>query len=142
MRQPHRQVRLAPALRPLDIAYGIPFGDDPVGPLERDLSGGSPREAIDAVLAEALARTPCLISFSGGRDSSALLAAAVRVARREGLDLPIPATLVFPQSEASNEDEWQAIVLDHLGLSEWERFEIVDEFDAVGPVATQALLRH
>jgi len=142
MSQPHRQVRLAPALRPLDIAYGIPFGDDPVGPLERDLSVGSPREAIDAVLAEALARTPCLISFSGGRDSSALLAAAVRVARREGLDLPIPATLVFPQSEASNEDEWQAIVLDHLGLSEWERFEIVDEFDAVGPVATQALLRH
>jgi asparagine synthase (glutamine-hydrolysing) len=66
----------------------------------------------------------------------------VDVARREGLDLPVPATLVFPQSEESNEDEWQAIVLRHLGVTEWERFEILQEFDAVGPVATQALLRH
>ena len=71
----------------------------------------SPAEAIDQVLLEALSRTPCLISFSGGRDSSAMLAAAVAVARREGLDLPVPATLVFPQSEDSNEDEWQAMVL-------------------------------
>jgi hypothetical protein len=142
MSEPRRRVRSAPELSPLDIAYGIPLGDDAVPPLERDPSVGTPRSAIDTVLAEALRRTPCLISFSGGRDSSALLAAAVRVAQREGLDLPIPATLIFPQSEQSNEDEWQAIVLGHLGVTEWERFEIVDELDAVGPVATEALLRH
>ena len=139
---PVREVRPAPALRPLDIAYGIPLGSDPVAPLERGPSGVTPMEAISQVLAEALSRTPCLLSFSGGRDSSALLAAAVDVARREGLDLPVPATLVFPQSEDSNEDEWQAIVLRHLGVTEWERIEIHEEFDAVGPVATEALLRH
>ena len=135
-------VRSAPPLRPLDIAYGIPMGMDPVGALERRRPAVTPAAAIDEVLTEALTRTPCLISFSGGRDSSAMLAAAVAVARREGLDLPVPATLVFPQSEESNEDEWQALVLRHLGLTEWERFEIHDEFDAVGPVAAEALLRH
>ena len=103
-------------LRPLDIAYGIPMGMDPVGTARAAVAGASRRAAaIDAVLTEALQRTPCLLSFSGGRDSSALLAAAVAVARREGLDLPVPATLVFPQSEDSNEDEWQALVLRHLG---------------------------
>ncbi len=139
---PPREVRRAPALRPLDIAYGIPLGMDPVPPLQRAMPGVTPMEAIEEVLSEALRRTPCLLSFSGGRDSSALLAAAVHVARREGLELPVPATLVFPRSEDSNEDEWQAIVLRHLGVTEWERFEIHEEFDAVGPVATSALLRH
>ena len=142
MTGPAGTVRSAPALRPLDIAYGIPMGMDPVGALERRSPAITPAAAIDAVLTEALSRTPCLVSFSGGRDSSAMLAAAVAVARREGLDLPVPATLVFPQSEDSNEDEWQALVLGHLGLTEWERFEIHDEFDAVGPVAGAALLRH
>jgi asparagine synthase (glutamine-hydrolysing) len=139
---PTPEVRRAPALRPLDIAYGIPLGNAPVAPLGRYPGGRTPNQAIDAVLIEALGRTPCLLSFSGGRDSSALLAAAVQVARREGLDLPIPATLVFPTSDDSNEDEWQALVLRHLGVTEWERFEIHQEFDAVGPVATTALLRH
>ncbi len=136
------QVRRAPPLRPLDIAYGIPMGMDRIPALDRREPALSPAGAIDEVLAEALSRTPCLVSFSGGRDSSAILAAAVEVARREGLELPIPATLVFPQSEESNEDEWQALVLRHLDVTEWERFEIHEEFDAVGPVATEALLRH
>jgi len=118
------------------------MGMEPVRTLERRSPAITPAAAIDGVLTEALTRTPCLISFSGGRDFSAMLAAAVAVARREVLDLPVPATLVFPQSEASNEDEWQALVLRHLGLTEWERFEIHDEFDAVGPVAGAALLRH
>jgi len=136
------EVRRAPPLRPLDIAYGIPMGMDHVPALEPRDPAVSPASAIDEVLAEALTRTPCVISFSGGRDSSAMLAAAVAVAQREGLELPIPATLVFPQSEDSNEDEWQALVLRHLGITEWERIEIHEEFDAVGPVATEALLRH
>jgi asparagine synthase (glutamine-hydrolysing) len=139
---PTAGARRAPQLRPLDIAYGIPLGNDPVAPLGPVAGGATPNEAIDTVLAEALSRAPCLISFSGGRDSSALLAAAVQVARREGLDPPVPATLVFPQSEDSNEDEWQALVLRHLGVTDWERCEIHEEFDAVGPVATSALLRH
>lgn len=129
----------APALRPLEVVCGLPFGFDPVDPIEpgrwRD-----PRLALEQVLAEALARPPCLMSFSGGRDSSALLAVAVQVARRQGLPMPIPATLVFPGSAAADEAEWQRIVLDHLGVDEQVRIEVDDELGAVGPVA-DGLLR-
>ena len=43
----------------------------------------APRSSARSV--EALQRAPCLVSFSGGRDSSAVLAVAATVARREGL---------------------------------------------------------
>lgn len=82
------------------------------------------------------------MSFSGGRDSSALLSLAVDVARREGLDAPVPATLVFPGTRAADETQWQELVLRHLGLGDWIRIEVHDELDAVGPVAGAALIRH
>ncbi len=94
------------------------------------------------MLAEALSQPPCLVSFSGGRDSSALLAVAVHVARREGLAPPVPVTLVFPGSAAAGEAEWQELVLRHLGVEDRVRLEVHDELDAVGPVATGALERH
>jgi asparagine synthase (glutamine-hydrolysing) len=90
----------------------------------------------------ALLRPPCLVSFSGGRDSSALLAVATEVARQEGLSLPVPVTLVFPESAAAEEEEWQTIVLGHLGLRDWLRIDIRHELGAVGPVAATALRRH
>lgn len=93
-------------------------------------------------MAGALSRPPCLLSFSGGRDSSALLAVAVHVARHEGLELPIPATLVFPGSRAADEAGWQRTVLEHLRVGEQLRIEVHTELDAVGPVASAALLRH
>jgi hypothetical protein len=129
-------------LRPLDIAMGVPLGRErgvaalPTGNPE------TPAAALETVLRAALARPPCLVSFSGGRDSSALLAVAVDVARRSGLELPVPATLHFPGDAAADEDAWQALVLHHLGLSEWVRIEIDGQLDAVGPVATAALARH
>jgi Asparagine synthase len=102
------------------------------------------RAAFEDVLRRALRRPPCVISFSGGRDSSAILALAVDVARREGLPLPIPATLEFPGSAAADEREWQALVLGRLGLdrADWLRFAFTDELDAVGPAATEVLLAH
>jgi asparagine synthase (glutamine-hydrolysing) len=118
----------------------MPLGLDPVPVLER--TGGDPRIALQKVMVGALSRPPCLVSFSGGRDSSALLSVAVAVARQHGLALPVPATLVFPQSEATREDEWQTTVLTHLGVSDWVRIEVRDELDAVGPVATAAMARH
>lgn len=90
----------------------------------------------------ALLRPACLVSFSGGLDSSALLALATAVARREGLADPVPATLVFPDSEESDELEWQELILRHLGLDDWIRLSFTDELDAVGPVAQRALTRH
>jgi asparagine synthase (glutamine-hydrolysing) len=80
------------------------------------------------------------VSFSGGRDSSLVLAVAAAVARREGLDPPIPVTNVFPGRPRSDEESWQRMVLERLGLSEWTRIELRDELDLVGPVA-QAVLR-
>ncbi len=133
----------AAALSQLDIAYGAPLGlDSSREPLKRR-AYIEPADAFDNVLLAALQRPPCVISFSGGRDSSALLASATRVARREGLPLPVPVTLRFPGSVAADEDSWQRTVITHLQLDEWVRLDIVDdEFDVVGPVARECLSRH
>jgi asparagine synthase (glutamine-hydrolysing) len=132
----------APALRPEEIAYGMPIGLEHRPPLPVGDGSGSPRQALEEVLAGALARPPCLVSFSGGRDSSALLAVATAVARRHGLALPVPATMVFPGSPASEEGRWQTAVLDHLALPDRILIPVGDELDAVGPVASAALTRH
>jgi asparagine synthase (glutamine-hydrolysing) len=71
-----------------------------------------------------------------------VLAAATRVARREGLPLPIPATNRFASAPDSDESDWQELVVRRLGLDEWVRFELTDELDAVGPVAARGLRRH
>ena len=94
------------------------------------------------MLLRALQHPPCLVSFSGGLDSSALLTVATAVARRAGLDDPVPATLVFPGSPESDEREWQEKVLGHLRLQDWVRLSFADELDAVGPVARRVLSRH
>jgi len=71
-----------------------------------------------------------------------VLAVAVRVARREGLELPVPATNRFASVAASAEDEWQARVVANLGLEDWPRLEQGGNLDCVGPVATTVLRRH
>lgn len=63
-------------------------------------------------MSDYLGRPPCLLAFSGGRDSSALLAVAVSVAHREGLPLPIP--LIYPGVAGTDESSWQYMILDHL----------------------------
>lgn len=114
-----------------------------VAPLERRERSRTPREALEEVMLEALQRSPCLVSFSGGRDSSALLATGTDLARREGLAAPVPVTMVFPGSDAANEDAWQEAVLNHLGVSDRVRIEITgDALDGVGPVARRTLRRH
>ncbi len=129
-------------LSDVDLVYGMPIGYEPVPALPSERVSSDPVVSMEAVLTRALQRPPCLISFSGGRDSSAMLALAVRVARREGLALPIPATLVIQDSAEAAEDDWQRIMIDHLGLQDWVRISISDELDIVGPVATAALARH
>lgn len=105
-------------------------------------AGGDARAALEAVLAGALRREPCVVAFSGGRDSSAVLAVAAHVARREGLALPIPVTRVFPGVAGADETAWQELVIDHLGLRErWVRLELTDELDLVGPLAAAVLQR-
>ncbi|WP_300016002.1 asparagine synthase C-terminal domain-containing protein [Pseudonocardia sp.] len=125
---------------PLEIAGGWVFGYDPLplppGPHPH------PREALDRVLRRCLLRTPCVIAFSGGRDSSALLAAAVTVARREGLPLPVAITMSYPDVADADETEWQRQVLDHLGVVDRVVISVRDEHDPLGPIAAPLLRSH
>lgn len=125
-----------------EIAMGYPpFGaDDEAQPLPPP-GGASARLALERAVLAPLARPPCVVSFSGGRDSSAVLAVAAHVARREGLPLPVPVTLRFPGVEGTDESSWQEQVVRHLGLEEWERINL-EEIDFLGPIATSVLRRH
>ncbi len=125
---------------PLEIVGGWLNGYDP-DPLPPDPCV-SPRRVLEQMVSGYLARPPCLLAFSGGRDSSALLALAASVARRDGLPLPIPITLTYPGATGTDESRWQHLVLDHLRLPERVVLTVGQEHDALGPVATPVLRRH
>lgn len=131
------------ALSPLEIHGGWVFGRlraFPPLPLARPQV--TARDVLEELVVDALAHPPCVVSFSGGRDSSAVLAVAAYVARREGLPPPIPVTLRFPADDQSDESDWQEFVIRHLRLGEWQRRYFTDELDVVGPYAQRVLLRH
>jgi asparagine synthase (glutamine-hydrolysing) len=128
------------ALDPLDIATGMAFGLVADPPPLPD-AAPSVTDALEDVLARMLARPPCLVAFSGGRDSSAALAIATRVARRHGLDPPIPITYRLPRHPAATEDDYQDTVIAHLRLGDWIRIEVDDELDCVGDWARDAVAR-
>ena len=132
------------SLTPLDIASGmvLPSRHRPRAPRSFDGEPASPRDALDREILPALLRPPCLVSFSGGRDSAAVLAAATSLARREGLPLPIPATNVVPSAAGADESCWQEMAVRHLGLTEWLRLEHDDELDLIGPHARRVLAAH
>jgi Asparagine synthase len=98
--------------------------------------------ALEEAVADALEQPPCLVSFSGGHDSSLVLAIAVSVARRRGLPLPVPITWRFPDVPATTESAMQEAVVAALGLSDWVILPARDELDLVGPGARRVLLRH
>lgn len=125
---------------PLEIAGGWVGGYDPVA--FPPASPTSPRQVLDRLLVRHLTQSPCLVAFSGGRDSSVLLAAAVATARREGLPLPVPITLTYPGVSDTDETYWQRRVLDHLDVTERVVLSVHDEHDPLGSVATPLLLRH
>jgi asparagine synthase (glutamine-hydrolysing) len=132
--------RLRPT--PLETAAGMLFGPDPgADPLPTDVAV-TPHEALRDAIRTALRRPPCIVAFSGGRDSSALLALAVDVARKDGLPLPIPVTMRFPGVADADETQWQELVVQHLDLDDWVRLDFADELDFVGPWAQQVLRRH
>lgn len=163
-----------PVLSDRDIALGFPYREGAIRPARpraaasrksncresngrdsngrdsnsRDSNGreSNPQQALRSVLAAALRRPPCLVSFSGGRDSSLLLALTRDVAARHGLEPPIAITFRYPGDPDALESTWQELVINHLntrGLSvEWERRDITDEFDIVGPLVAPVLERH
>lgn len=126
-------------LTDLDVATGKVLGGGRVRLPTADLEA---RPALEqTILAAMLQRRP-VVSFSGGRDSSLVLALATHVARREGLPDPVPMTKRYPGVAEADEREWQELVVRHLGLTDWEVVEIRGELDLLGEVATATLRRH
>ena len=126
----------------LELACGLVFGEDADAPKLPATWAGGPRKALEDAVRPALVHPPCLVSFSGGRDSAAVLAVAAHVARREGFEPPIPVTNCFPDAAESDESEWQERVVRRLDLDDWQRVVLTDELDCVGPVARKTLRRH
>lgn len=130
-----------PTAEEIALSWMLPDGIERPVPVSNRLAGPpSPRQALEAAIWPALLRAPCVIDFSGGRDSSLVLAVAVHLARREGLPLPVARTRRFGGDDASAEPEWQRSVIDHLGVDDWEIVEYGERLDVVGDLA-QAFLR-
>jgi len=133
-----------------EIAVGMPLGpggetapvaqDGQAG--QRGPAGGA-RVVLEELTAQALRAGPVVVSFSGGRDSSAVLAVASHVARREGLPLPVPTALVYPDLPHADESDWQRAVLDHLGLTDrLVTVTVTDQERLLGPRALASLACH
>src|SRR5690349_8413329 len=126
----------------LELASGVLTGGDRDAPEVAADGRSTPRQALEAVVLDALLRPSRVVSFSGGRDSSAVLALASRVARREGLAPPVASTLRFSRAPLADEREWQERVVAHVRPDDWLVREIDDELDCIGPVARPVLRRH
>ena len=133
----------ATVLAPLELATNKVFGLDPaIPPLPQVARDLTTLEALEAAVLPAVARPPCVVTFSGGRDSSLVLAVAAKVARQQGLPDPIPATLRFVDIELAEETSWQEMVVRHLDLHEWVSLDVATDLDFVGPLASRVLRRH
>ncbi len=82
------------------------------------------------------------VLFSGGRDSSAILALAVTIARRVGAPDPIPVTVVHPDAPFSDESDWQDLVLEHLNVRERIVLEFRGEQSLLSDTARSGLTAH
>jgi asparagine synthetase B (glutamine-hydrolysing) len=122
-----------------ELLVNLLLGLDPAAPELPPAKGDGVRAALERAVLPALRRPPCLISFSGGRDSSAMLAVAADAARRHGLSDPVPAIMRFPGAPGTDETSWQELAMGHLGIREPELIELREELDALGPIATAVI---
>jgi len=135
-------VRIPAELSALEATVGYPLGGRGREAPRAARVGQEPLAALVSAIEATLDSGPPAVAFSGGRDSSLLLAAAVLACGRAGLEPPLPITLCMPSTvEEADERAWQELVLEHLGISDWHRIEIEGELDLVGPYARQHLLR-
>ncbi|HUF89294.1 MAG TPA: asparagine synthase-related protein [Gemmatimonadota bacterium] len=132
-----------PPLEPVEIASGaVPGRRSRPAPPFTVTRASTVREVLQDLLVPRLESAPCFVSFSGGRDSAALLALAVRLAKERGLEEPVPVTLRFEGRPRTDESDWQERTIDHLALREWRVVQVGEELDPLGPVATAVLRRH
>ncbi|MFC8849784.1 MULTISPECIES: asparagine synthase-related protein [unclassified Micromonospora] len=129
-----------------ELATGLVQGMDPDAvhlPPPTPDPATTPLAALEASVLPALRRPPCVLSFSGGLDSSLVLAVTARVARREGLPDPVPVTWRFRGAPRAEESSWQDEVIGALGLrGTWQVLTADDDLDLVGPVAGRFLHRY
>ena len=88
-----------------------------------------------------LQRGRCVVAFSGGRDSSAVLATLLHVARQDGFDDPVAVTARWPGDAAADESAWQEHVARELRVRRWEIITPGTDFDLLGPLARRAASR-
>ncbi len=103
---------------------------------------GTPRAAFEQVVAETYAADPDrppYVLFSGGRDSSAVLAVAVDHARRTGRADPVPVIVRHVDDPAADETSWQELVLAHLGIDRPVVLTFRDEQRLLGGPARASL---
>jgi Asparagine synthase len=117
----------------LEVITGWTAGIDPRAP---DIAEAEPQDhpvvALERALLPAVAAPPCYVAFSGGRDSSVLLALATRVARSGGFEDPIPLTMRFRGVPEGEESAWQLNVVKHLRLEDWKVVQQDADIDLVG----------
>ena len=125
---------------PFEVATSWVHGHIAAPPLDGP-PPADPLAALEDAILPAVLRTPCFVAFSGGRDSSAVLAVATDLARRHGVPDPVPVTELYPGIPESDESTWQELVLSHLGLSERVRLSFPAGNDLLGADARSSLLR-
>jgi hypothetical protein len=126
----------------LEKSTGLVLGLDRHNRNRRSHTALDPIEALESAIMPALLRPPCLVSFSGGLDSSLMLGVALNLARREGFAEPIPATYRVLGATLGDEAEWQDSVARELGVSDRIVLTFTNELDVVGPFAIDVLRRH
>jgi Asparagine synthase len=127
-------------LTELDVASGVVLGN--LGRPEWPAAEADPLEVLFDEARLALQRGRCVVAFSGGRDSSAILAAMLHVARRDGFDDPLALTARWPGNEDADESAWQEHVAQELSLRHWEIITPGTDFDLLGPISTDLLRKH
>jgi Asparagine synthase len=125
-------------LSELEVASGLVVGPGD-GPRCAPDRSTDPVTVLRDLARQWLSTPPCVVAFSGGRDSSALLALLVDVARRDGLPQPIAVTARWDDDEASDESEWQQQVIATVGAEHWEVIRPGTDLDLLGDEATSAL---
>ena len=130
---------------PVELAIGIPMGvDDDVATALHDAQRRARRRDPLELLEESVVRgmsEHTIVQFSGGVDSSLVLAAATRAARARDLPPPIPFTLRYGLDE-SEESSFQEELVESLGLTEWIVLDVDGEDDLLGPASRAHLLEH
>ncbi|GAA1999733.1 asparagine synthase C-terminal domain-containing protein [Microbacterium ulmi] len=126
----------------VESGLGFPTEHPPIGIPRRRGPRPPVRELLETLVAQAFGDRPTYVLFSGGRDSSAILAVAQKVARGIGADEPIPVTVRHVGDAAAEESEWQELVFAHLGIGRRIILEFDGEQSWLGDAAQRALRRH